>query len=97
MRFQLLFMLVTTLACGLPTQRLVSPCATEPKPTDAAQCPSCASDAECSVLSNPCLSTASCIPTKGNWAVIAIGCETAAQHAPTTTPCRCIEGVCRGP
>jgi hypothetical protein len=84
-------------SCGVTPQRLVSPCAAEPKPTDASQCPSCASDAECSVLSNPCLSTASCIPTKGNWAVIAIGCESAAQYAPTTTPCRCIDGVCRSP
>lgn len=85
------------MSCGVTPQRLVSPCAMEPKPTDVSQCPSCTSDAECSVLSNPCLSTASCIPTKGNWAVITLGCDKAAEYAPTTSPCRCVEGVCRGP
>lgn len=97
MRLVLLPVLFAMLSCGLTAQRLVSPCATDPRPTDLSQCPSCASDAECSVLSNPCLSTASCIPTKGNWAVIAIGCDAAAQYAPPTAPCRCIEGACRGP
>ena len=32
-----------------------------------------------------------------DWAVITIGCDKAAEYAPTSTPCRCVEGVCRGP
>lgn len=95
MRSMLVLLLVS--ACGLRTQRLDSPCVAGPQASDPMACPACSADADYVIASNSCLATASCVPARGSWAVVAIGCDPLAEYAPAATPCRCVSAVCRTP
>lgn len=79
--------------CLLAPQVLQSPCEGQPPSVDGGQCPACASDADCTIVTNRCYATAACVPTAGSWAVTLLGCSV--QHPPTTQTCRCVDAVCR--
>jgi hypothetical protein len=88
-RVAALVMLIT--GCALAPQTLSSPCLGQPA-SDGGACPSCATDADCVILSNPCHAAASCVPKDGNWATDLIGCSV--EHPPTTATCACVDSVC---
>jgi len=79
--------------CVLAPQTLESPCAGKPPDTDGGSCPACTTDADCSIATNRCYASASCVPTAGNWAVTLLGCS--AEHPPTTSTCACVDRVCQ--
>lgn len=91
-RLTLALLLAALHGCLLAPQRLDAPCVGKSPDLDGGACPACATDADCSILSNSCLEAASCVPRAGNWAVIDIGCNV--THAPTTQTCACVDQVC---
>jgi hypothetical protein len=78
--------------CLLAPQTLDSPCVGKRADTDGGACPACMTDADCSIASNRCYASASCVPTAGNWGVPDLGCSV--EHPPTTLRCGCINNVC---
>jgi hypothetical protein len=77
-------------AC-LGEQELRDDCA-----TGGASCPSCQSDAECVIVSNPCHATAVCTHARRDppIAVNQIGCNRE-YDVPEPSRCGCVAGVCR--
>ncbi|MGV3620196.1 MAG: hypothetical protein ACO1OB_05245 [Archangium sp.] len=85
-------LLAVALSACLPAQRLDSPCKDQPA-TDGGSCPSCETDGDCSIASNPCYESAACVPTAGNWAVTLLGCSV--EHPPPVEQCGCVNRVCQ--
>jgi hypothetical protein len=78
--------------CVLAPQVLESPCLGQPA-TDGGACPACATDADCTIATNRCYASASCVPKDGNWGVTLLGCSV--EHPPTTVSCGCVDRVCQ--
>ena len=78
-------------------QTIESPCAPgEPLSTDEDTCPPCESDTDCWLGSNPCHSTAICVPADGPFGITDDGCaESDEYEVPPESSCGCVEDSCQ--
>lgn len=65
-------------------------------PTAGQACPACTADADCVIVSNPCLETASCTSRRREppLSVAQLGCN-GEYDLPPAERCGCVAGVCR--
>jgi hypothetical protein len=82
---------------GKEMQTIESPCAPgEPDSTDEEICPPCESDTDCWFGSNPCYSTAICVPFGAPFGVNGDACAESDQYeVPPESSCGCLEDSCQ--
>jgi len=88
--------------CGLllgcpeiPNQFLTSPCVGQAATAAGGQCPQCAVDTDCHILTNLCQPTSYCVSTTSNWVVSTEKCSVNYLPLPEGTRCGCVDTVCQ--
>lgn len=86
---------VLVAGCGSRNQALVAPCVGKPATGSLGDCPSCTTDADCKVLSNPCEPSAYCVHKDSSWMVNSQRtCSEQQLYTPNLMSCRCLGNIC---